>query len=786
MNQNKKNIKCYRDALACCIICLYVIFLLSAPYLGALDGDFDAYFFGACLSGIAKALSNGELFLWNPHIWGGVSGIGNFTSPFYPVSLFLAKVFYDPSVGLLSYESVTVYYALHYLICLFGFYFLLRECRIRTIPALCGVLLGSTVMGLTYLQISWIPATVLFLIKAVESEKIKNVYQILSGITIGMCLLQGLAQGAVLALILLGGSWIVWICMELLYGKKSAAAKVLRITGSFIIAGVMGLGISAVQLFPVVEQMPELLRVSGSGGFISAGEGVGLADFYLHTASISDLRTMLGGEGNGWCGVLTVFFAVVGMFAKTKYEQNKAQSILANVGRTLYFGTLMLSVSSLMPEYLYYLPFINKLRETYLYVALFPFAVSILVAIGCVVLFKVLYGERDVVYHPIIVLLLCAGIIARGFLPVSANVKSVLSSALLVGLSGCLFFAYRRKQMQMHRLLICVLMVLIGISNVYFVKQAGFTHSYTTASANEKYTNVSKKYQELFLRDGESKAPARIMTWGGQLGCFSSDATVGIGGDYTQGYWEPIYHKVLEAHWNLDFNKSIILNNVKYFVIAEGEEEAYMEWLRAALLDDRFELYDKMENVYPNYDAQEGQTLLVYKNIEDTAGAWMCYEYETYAAEASMEELMAKITAEEFDPMTKVLVEENGDALKKQLETITGKDMNYEVQFTNYTNNTISLDCNTDKNGILCLAESDAKGWKAYIDGEKAELLELDYFRKGLFVEKGHHEIYLKYEPDSFVIGRWISLLTLVFACASLVPGKYIAVFKNKSMKERK
>lgn len=147
---------------------------------------------------------------------------------------------------------------------------------------------------------------------------------------------------------------------------------------------------------------------------------------------------------------------------------------------------------------------------------------------------------------------------------------------------------------------------------------------------------------------------------------------------------------------------------------------------------------------------------------------------------------MAKITAEEFDPMTKVLVEENGDALKKQLETITGKDMNYEVQFTNYTNNTISLDCNTDKNGILCLAESDAKGWKAYIDGEKAELLELDYFRKGLFVEKGHHEIYLKYEPDSFVIGRWISLLTLVFACASLVPGKYIAVFKNKSMKERK
>ena len=69
MNQIKKNIKCYEDALACCVICFYVIFLLSAPYLGALDGDFDAYFFGACLSGIAKALSNGELFLWNPHIF---------------------------------------------------------------------------------------------------------------------------------------------------------------------------------------------------------------------------------------------------------------------------------------------------------------------------------------------------------------------------------------------------------------------------------------------------------------------------------------------------------------------------------------------------------------------------------------------------------------------------------------------------------------------------------------------------------------------------------------------
>jgi len=62
-----------------------------------------------------------------------------------------------------------------------------------------------------------------------------------------------------------------------------------------------------------------------------------------------------------------------------------------------------------------------------------------------------------------------------------------------------------------------------------------------------------------------------------------------------------------------------------------------------------------------------------------------------------------------------------------------------------------------------------APGWKAWIDGRKTGLFEVNLFSKGLVVPAGTYEVVLRYFPSSFVWGTIVSLITiggiLLFGC---------------------
>ncbi len=71
INRQKRSGDIRFDIIACGIIGVCILFLFTGAWVDTLDGDFNAYGWGVNFSEIARALSNGELFLWNPNIWGG-------------------------------------------------------------------------------------------------------------------------------------------------------------------------------------------------------------------------------------------------------------------------------------------------------------------------------------------------------------------------------------------------------------------------------------------------------------------------------------------------------------------------------------------------------------------------------------------------------------------------------------------------------------------------------------------------------------------------------------------
>ena len=66
--------------------------------------------------------------------------------------------------------------------------------------------------------------------------------------------------------------------------------------------------------------------------------------------------------------------------------------------------------------------------------------------------------------------------------------------------------------------------------------------------------------------------------------------------------------------------------------------------------------------------------------------------------------------------------------------------------------------------GWVVISESGWKGWRAYLDGRRVELQTANNAFLGLYVPAGKHKVQLRYWPESFVIGRWISFVTLLLA----------------------
>ena len=87
---------------------------------------------------------------------------------------------------------------------------------------------------------------------------------------------------------------------------------------------------------------------------------------------------------------------------------------------------------------------------------------------------------------------------------------------------------------------------------------------------------------------------------------------------------------------------------------------------------------------------------------------------------------------------------------------------NGQFNCTNFLPNYISGTVSNGENSILYFSIPYDKGWNVYIDGEKVELLKVNYGFIGAYVEAGEHDIVLKYQIPYMTISIIISMLGIV------------------------
>jgi hypothetical protein len=118
----------------------------------------------------------------------------------------------------------------------------------------------------------------------------------------------------------------------------------------------------------------------------------------------------------------------------------------------------------------------------------------------------------------------------------------------------------------------------------------------------------------------------------------------------------------------------------------------------------------------------------------------------------------------DYDLRNRVILEENPGLLS---ELPGGSD--YQVTVDTLEPEHIKLRTEIAAPAVLTLALPYDSGWQVTVDGAEAELLNAYTGLSAVYLEEGSHTVELRYEPWTFQVGLWVSIVTLLLVIGSFM-----------------
>lgn len=157
-------------------------------------------------------------------------------------------------------------------------------------------------------------------------------------------------------------------------------------------------------------------------------------------------------------------------------------------------------------------------------------------------------------------------------------------------------------------------------------------------------------------------------------------------------------------------------------------------------------------------------SLLGVKNVLNFNGQWQFMENEQALPRAFLASNMIvetdprKILDKIFDSATDlsqtlVLEEPIAENLSKTPGT---------AQIISYQPQSVGIKTNAVGPKLLFLSDNYYPGWKAVVDGQQTKIYRADFAFRAVLIPPGKHLVNFYYQPESFEIGKWITMLMLL------------------------
>lgn len=697
------------------------------------QGDFSGQFvaFGAYQY---ERMSQGEIPLWNPYNNGGLPFIADTQSAvFYPPRLLtIALAFLSGGWSYHALELESIVHVLLYSLLMYAFVRRLTGSVWGAFVSAIIIAYGGFVSGYPPLQLAlleasiWLPLSALCILKATEREKVRWVYIIFAGFSLGISWLAGHPQTSwfmtYLLVAWLGYRVFTWLGYRV-YEKKYQWRMFFAGTS---LMGVITLGTTAVTFLPGIEY---LLQTARSGfGYDAKGNGFPFQDVmqFILPSSVSAFSPLYVGIP----ALILIFIACWYCWKKSRFW-----FIVAVISLLWSFG----ANSALYPTLYNLLPGLRFFRGQERAAFLVANSLAILSGIGMAHLASWLssYDEKPVLRFMNVLLALIISLTLLIYVAWWGNIGEDLGRLIsLVALSAMVIsiawafvmWQIRHPQNRYALPLICLLIVF----ELFSVNMDAGTN-YDSIPATQQLSIDAPDIIQTVL-DVAPETPYRV------------DGFRGVQANYASLYQlqdirgiSPLF---LDSPFDIIYRDYV--NNPRAWEIFAvryvfSERDSFGQ-IDTSILTQGLD--------------RDGQ-VFVHELDNPRPFAHLVYDV---ALVGSDEHAIELVYDSNFPVRNTVILQ-----TEPSLNLPDNSPTNSEATITDFAPESITIELNTSENAILSLAVVDYSGWQAMLNDTPVEILRAYGSLSAVEIPSGQHTLILTFNPLSYRIGAIISLLTWGF-----------------------
>lgn len=730
-----------------------VFFTLKGTVVGILDGDFGSG--GECLFfGVKNALNNGEIPLWFPWVWGGLTGAGTtVTQSMYPVNWVIFSILGNHSLK----WFMILNYAAHFYLFILGLFIFCRVNNFNTLNSFCATLIVGTALCITW-QFHWyyiffgfayFPLIISMIMLFEKNDRFSWIYLIIASLMLGLSGLANQGQSLLINILFSVFFYLYFIV------KNWNFKYFITLTTKMVVFGSLGLFICSPALLPAIEFFKNCARyVPEHNGFLTPDQKISLEAFTKYSISFQDLGSLLQFPSPVNNPILTnfrpvpvllSFFLVLGLL-KRNNDNMKRFITLIMVFCLLYVTGFIL------PNIFYYIPYYNGIREPFLYQPYLCLPFVFFVAAGI----EENYNQTSLIKNDYISLL--KFYIKEIILLVLIGIGIILQKDKLniIIFSSCLVFIILKNLLTQHNRILSIIkfFVLIFIVSIQFhqnyMVQKKYSFVYSKNESKERKQNVIDTLKELEKFEHSENDKSRHFSFG--VNAYPSNSLTLVNKYDYFGYFNPTGLNNYLTYSSIAWSKRGDLFNIKYWYTSTDETSSHYSLLRDKMKADNLGHFDTI----PSFDNQEKQKIQVWR-YNTNGSAWL---------------------------VNKAIKVDDFSFSKKELLTAAYSDINNtDIRNTAFVNEELSLDgqecfeskietleiknnsskyrVTSNQNSLMVSSNFYYPGWKVYVDGTRKKLLQCDYFLQGVSLQTGEHIVEFKYLPLTFIIGCILFVLAV-------------------------
>jgi len=200
----------------------------------------------------------------------------------------------------------------------------------------------------------------------------------------------------------------------------------------------------------------------------------------------------------------------------------------------------------------------------------------------------------------------------------------------------------------------------------------------------------------------------------------------------------------------------------------------YQELIERQLSKNNTQMLDMLNTKYI-ITPTKSREVIVQQNPNALGNAWFVSSIKT--VETADEELKALDT---LNPATEAVMSKSFATKTSNLPAQTDTLTKGSIHLLSYKPDVMQYTATTDKPRLAIFSEIYyPKGWTATIDGQVADILQVNYVLRGLVIPSGVHKVEFVFDPQSFHKGQNVALIGSILVLLALA-GSAFWFWKNK------